>query len=184
MTVLPVGSARAAFHLWQLHEVFSNASGTVQFIEMQDTSSFETGTGGFNLSANSDGNIQTKTLTNLTGSTPGFLLFATAGFGSLPGGVTPDFTIPANFFNPNATTLTFGYDGSGDSISFAGAFLPKDGINSITDTNIYGLANLVSETNSPTNLTGNAGSVNVSPEPGCAFFLALPLVNFLRRRRR
>jgi hypothetical protein len=176
-------STHAAFHFWQMHEVFSNASGTVQFIEMQDSAGGEIFTNGFTMSANSDGNVQSVILTNLiTGNTPGSLLFATPGFAALPGGVTPDFPIPANFFNPNATNLTFSFDGSGDSITFTGASLPKNGINSLTDNNIYGVQNLASALNSPTNLAGTTGSVNVSPEPGTAIFLALPLLNLLRRR--
>jgi hypothetical protein len=179
-------STHAAFHFWQMHEVFSNASGTVQFIEMQDLVGGEEFTGGFSMSANSDGNVQSVTLTDLTGSTPGYLLFATPGFAALPGGVTPDFPIPAHFFNPNATNLTFSFNGSGDSIAFGGAALPKNGINSLSDNNIYGVQNLASAANSPTNLNGDAGSVNVSPEPvtGLIPLIAWPLMSLRRRCRR
>jgi len=52
-------SAEAAFHLWQVKEVFSNADGSVQFVEMFDSFGGETFTGGQTLTANSDGNIQT-----------------------------------------------------------------------------------------------------------------------------
>ena len=159
--------AKAAFHLWQIQEVFTNASGTVQFIEMHDNNSGETFTNGFTVTANSDGVIKTTTLTNLSHPTPGSLLLATSGFGSLAGAVTPDFTLPStSFFNPNATNITISFSGSGDSISFTGASLPKNGINSLTDTNLYLAQNLVSGTNSPMNLLGNSGSVNLStPSP-------------------
>jgi serralysin len=160
-------TARAAFHLWQIQEVFTNASGTVQFIEMHDNNLGETSTNGFTLSANSDGNVKTIALTTLAHPTPGSLLFATSGFGSLAGGVTPDFTFSsAPFFNPNATNISISFSGSGDSISFTGASLPKNGINSLTDTNLYAAQNLVSGTNSPMNLLGNLGSVNVPPPSG------------------
>ena len=85
-------TAQAAFHLWQIQEVFTNASGTVQFIEMHDNGIGETATNNLTLSANSDGNIKTVTLTALAHPTPGSLLFATSGFGVSAGGVTPDFT--------------------------------------------------------------------------------------------
>jgi serralysin len=174
--------ATAAFHLWQIQEVFTNANGTVQFIEMRDTSPGETSTSGFKLSANSSGSIQTFTLTNLTKPTPGSLLFATSGFGSLPGGVTPDFTIPSSFFNPNAASIGISFDGSGDSITFPGSSLPHDGLHSLSDTNIYGVPNLVSGTNSPTNLSGSSGSV-VVPEP-MAFCGWLTTAILLASRRR
>src|SRR3954468_1470346 len=102
-------SAEAAFHLWQVKEVFSNADGSVQFVEMSDSFSGEIFTSGFTLTANSDGNIKTFMFpSNLSGNTPGSLLIATTGFGSLPGGVTPDFTfnqggVSGTFFNPSAT---------------------------------------------------------------------------------
>jgi serralysin len=159
--------AEAAFHLWQIQEVFTNASGTVQFIEMHDNFAGETFTNGFIVTANSDGNIKTLTLTNLAHPTPGSLLLATSGFGSLPGAVTPDFTLPStSFFNPNANNITISFNGSNDSITFTGASLPKNGINSLTDTNLYAAQNLVSGTNSPMNLLGNTGSVNVPPPTG------------------
>jgi hypothetical protein len=167
LSLTVASSARAAFHLWQIQEVFTNASGSVQFIEMHDNGFGETSTNGYTLSANSDGNIKTVTLTALAHPTPGSLLFATSGFGALAGGVTPDFTFSTtSFFNPNATNISISFSGSGDSISFTGASLPKNGINSLTDTNLYAAQNLVSGTNSPMNLLGNSGSVNLSaPSP-------------------
>jgi hypothetical protein len=189
--------ASAAFHLWQMHEVFSNSSGTVQFIELNDSFSGETLVNGFSVTANSDGNIKTFTFPgNLTQNTPGQLLIATTGFGSLPGGVAPDFTfsqsttpISGNFFNPNATNLTFTYNGSNDAMAFTGASLPKDGINSLTDAGAIGFPpgtpNISSGVNSPTNQFGNSGSVNVSPEPvtGLIPLIAFPVLRLRRRRR-
>jgi hypothetical protein len=172
-----ISPVQGAFHLWQVKEVFSNADGSVQFIEMFDSFGGETFVGGTTLKANSDGNIKTFTFpSNLTHTTPGSLLIATTGFGSLPGAVTPDFTfnqsttaISGSFFNPNATNLTFTFSGSGDSMSFTGASLPKNGINSLTDAGAVGAPpgtpNISAGTNSPTNLLGNSGSVNLAPPP-------------------
>lgn len=186
-------SANAAFHLWQMKEVFTNADGSVQFIEMFDSFGGEVFMSGFTVTANSDGNIKTFTFPgNLAHDTPGHLLIATTGFGSLPGAVTPDFTfsqggVSGNFFNPNATNLTFTFSGSGDSMTFAGALLPKDGIHSLTDSGAVGfppgVPNITSGVNSPTNLAGNSGSVNV-PEPmtGLVPLIALPLLRLRRRR--
>jgi hypothetical protein len=190
-------SAHAAFHLWNVKEVFTNASGSVQFIEMFDSFGGETLMNGFSLTANSDGNIKTFTFpSNLSLNTPGSLLIATSGFGSLPGGVTPDFTfsqsttpISGSFFNPNATNLSFTFNGSGDSMSFTGASLPKDGINSLTDANAHDsptpVQSISSGTNSPTNLSGNSGSVNLAPEPTTwMFVLSGGLSLFAMRGRR
>ena len=191
----PTRSAKAAFHLWQVKEVFSNADGSVQFVEMSDSFSGEVFTGGLTLTANSDGNIKTFTFpSNLSGSTPGSLLIATSGFGALPGGVTPEFTfsqsttpISGSFFNPNATNLTFTYSGSGDSMSFTGASLPKDGIHSLTDAGAVGFPpgtpNISSGVNSPTNLLGNSGSVNLAPEPATMFYALCGIAPFAMRRR-
>jgi hypothetical protein len=188
-------SAEAAFHLWQVKEVFSSADGSVQFVEMFDSFGGETSVSGFSLTANSDGNIKTFTFpSNLSTNTPGSLLLATTGFGSLPGAVTPDFTfsqggVSGTFFNPNATNLTFTFDGSGDSMTFSGASLPKNGINSLTDSGAVGFPpgspSISSGVNSPTNLLGNSGSVNLAvPEPiaGMLLLMAVPALSMRRRR--
>src|SRR3954470_11539634 len=154
-------SAEGAFHLWQVKEVFSNADGSVQFVEMFDSFGGETFTNGFTLTANSDGNVKTFTFPSNISSTPASMLIATNGFGSLPGGVTPDFTfsqggVSGTFFNPNATNLSFTFSGSGDTMSFPGASLPKDGVHSLTDAGAVGpppgTPNISSGINSPTNL--------------------------------
>jgi serralysin len=188
-------SAKAAFHLWQVKEVFTNASGSVQFVEMFDSFGGEVFTSGTTLTANSDGNIKTFTFpSDLSGNTPGSLLIATSGFGSLPGGVTPDFTfgqggVSGNFFNPNAINLTFTFSGSGDSMAFTGASLPKNGINSLTDAGAVGFPpgtpNISSGVNSPTNLAGSSGSVNLVPEPiaGLLLLMSLPAICMRWRRR-
>jgi len=187
-------SAKAGFHLWQVKEVFTNSDGSVQFVEMFDSFAGEIFTNGFTLSANSDGNIKTFTFPSNISSTPGSMLIATTGFGSLPGGVTPDFTfsqggVSGTFFNPNATNLTFTFSGSGDSMAFTGASLPKNGINSLTDAGATGfppgIPNISSGVNSPTNLLGNSGSVNLAvPEPiaGLLLLMAVPVISMRRRR--
>lgn len=188
----PAPSARAAFHFWQAHEIFTNSSGSVQFVELHDNFGGENSVSGFSITSNSDGVIKTFTFpSDLSSDTTNHdLLIASTGFGALPGGVTPNFTFaqggaPVPFFNPNANNITITFTGSGDSITFSGASLPKDGIHSLTDTNLYGAQNLVSGTNSPTNLIGQSGSVNLAPEPGAAAaLLGLPLFTLLRRRGR
>jgi hypothetical protein len=195
-------SAVAAQHFWHVKEVFTNASGSVQFIEMFDSNFGEGFVGAFTLTANSDGNIKTFKFPGNTSDTFATnnhsLLIATSGFGSLPGSVTPDFTFDQSaapfspfvgpFFNPNATNITITFSGSGDSMTFAGASLPKDGINSLTDSGAFGAPpgspNIGAGTNSPTNFGGGTGSVNLAPEPTTLAVGVFGLAIFVLRRNR
>src|SRR5262245_58551172 len=133
------GCLHAAFHLWQVREVFTNASGTVQFVEMFDNSSGENAVGGKTLRAVADGVTKNFVFPgNIPAAKPTAgrsLLIATSGFGSLPGGVTPDYVIQDGgvtvpFFNPNAANISITFLGSGSSMTFTGAQLPKDNIHS------------------------------------------------------
>lgn len=155
----------AAFHLWDVKEVFSNQDGTVQFIELFTTAPGETAIDDHVLTATSDGNVVTFTLDhNLASPTTNkHLLFATAGFAALAGGVAPDYTpLPPNFFNPNAASITIDFSNGIDSITFAGSALPKNGVNSLTDQSPSGAQNLVAGMNSPTNFAGTTGAINLS----------------------
>jgi len=154
----------AAFHLWDIKEVFSNQDGTVQFLELFTTSSGERFLDNHTITATSDGNVVNFTLDHDLATTTAnkHFLIATAGFAALAGGVTPDYTpLPANFFNPNAASISINFAGV-DTITFTGSALPKDGVTSLTDQTPSGAQNLVSGVNSPTNFAGAAGSINVS----------------------
>jgi hypothetical protein len=156
-----VGCLHAAFHLWQVKEVFTNATGTVQFVEMFDGSSGENSVGGKTLRAVADGVTKNFVFpADIPAAKPTAgrsLLIATSAFGSLPGGVTPDYiiqnggvTVP--FFNPNAANISISFLGSGSSMTFTGAQLPKDGIHSINSPT-------TSAVNSPKNIDNGSGSV-------------------------
>jgi len=171
-------SARAGFHLWQVKEVFSNADGSVQFIEMFDSFTPEQFLTDQNIRADSTvGGVTTTKFfsfdhdldTTNHSTVDRHTLIATPGFGSLPGGVTPDYLLnPAAdgvLFNPNADTITITFLGSGDSMTFTGASLPKDGVHSLTDAGAVGFPpgtpNVSSTVNSPTNFDNGTGSVNL-----------------------
>ncbi len=173
-TLLTPASVHASFHLWKVQEVFTNADGSVQFIELFDNNLNEQFVAGHQLKATSDGVTKTFTFPgnlspppDTTGRT---MLIATPGFAALTGGVTPDFTLPdpavfGPFFNPAATNISINFDNL-DSISFTGAFLPRDGVNSITDTTPTGVPTLVVGPNSPTHFELDppvSGAVNVPP---------------------
>lgn len=156
--------ANAAVHLWQIKEVFSNESGSIQYIELFTTSPGQTAVATHTLTVN-DGNLHSFTFpNNLTVDTQNkHLLIATDGFRHLPGAPTPDYTLPCGaFFDPTAASITINFAESTDVITFTGAMLPKDGINSLTDTTLGAAATLVSSQNSPTNISGAAGPVTLS----------------------
>jgi hypothetical protein len=166
--------ANASVHLWHVKEVFSNADGSVQFVEMFDSFAGEVFTAGAKLRSNSDGVIKEFTFpSNLVNNTPGHMLIATSGFGALTGGVAPTFTFNQSstaltlpFFNPNATNISFEFTGSFDTMTLTGASLPKDGIRSLTDANASGFPNPTSNNssgvNTPTNLLNASGGINLS----------------------
>lgn len=163
-------------HLWHFNEIFSNSSGSVQFIELANHSDFEQFIQGLTVRSTATG----KTFTFPT-NLPDFntahrhLLLATPGFASIPGGVTPDFTIPANFFATGGDTLHFDVY---DSFTFPTPQLPTNGLNSLaTETRTIVV-------NSPTNFSQASGSINVVPEPtSAALAVGSVLALALRRRR-
>lgn len=151
-------SSRAASHLWNINEVFSNADGTIQFVELHCPAGaeFETGVNGKNMT--SLATIGDFTVSGLSLSTTGdkFILLATADFAALPGAPTPDFIIPANnvpFIGVGVNeTLKYFPAGNYDTFTFMAGMLPTDGINSLN-------FDLSTGTNSPTNFAGDSGSV-------------------------
>ena len=174
-------SARAANHLWELSELYTNSSGSVQFVEMfnfNDTEGFLSGT---QLIATNGSETRMFTfpdnLADPIATANHHVLIATAGFGSLPGGVTPDYTLPANFLFATNGMLTF--SASGDSISYAS--LPTDGRNSLTVSFATHPHPVGPALNSPTNFAGAAGSV---PEPAGIGVLACAAIALARRVRR
>jgi serralysin len=162
LLLVAADSARASFHLWKFDEAFSNADGSVQFIEMLDGSDGEEFVGGKQLKSNAN-TITVPTNLPSASTANHHMLFATAGFGALPGGVTPDYVIPPHFFNP-----------AGDTLNWAGGFdiksteqVPLDGIHSRI------LPGTGTAINSPTNFAGTSGSVNLTPEPAGVVLLLL-----------
>jgi hypothetical protein len=154
-------SASAFFHLWRFTEFFSNADGSVQFIELQSSGSTENQAIGAEIRSQSTGKVLTLTQ-NLSGSTLNKkLLLATPGFNTLTGAVAPDFPLtplPTNFFNPAGDSITLFHHGVIDTRTFTS--VPTDGVMS----RVYPANTL--ETNSPTNFLGHLGSVDLALLPG------------------
>jgi hypothetical protein len=152
----------AKSHLWRFTEFFSNASGTVQFIEMQECcgSVEETQMTTANITTQS-GNTYTFP-NDISGSTAHrWILIATQSFANLPGAPTPDFIIPPHFFDPHGDRLR--YRATLDIVNLSAGALPLDGFNSL-DRNLQTGA-LTAMANSPINFAGGTGTVTVSPIP-------------------
>jgi len=149
--------AHAAHHLWRFSQLFSNASGSVQFIQLTVGEDGEQSVGSFGVTS---GTNTFNFVTNLPSSTTSinkWILIATSNFGSLAGGVTPDYIIPANFFATGGGTLNYA---SGTDVWNYGT-VPTDGVNALHKSG----ATVTTSTNSPANFNLQSGAVNLSTTP-------------------
>src|SRR6059036_2408789 len=161
--------ARAGSHLWRFAEAFSNADGTIQFIELHESSGIDNGeifVPGHVIASNTmTYTIPPPNLPNTTANKR--LLFATPAFAALPGAPTPDYIFPAGsvpFFSTVSDTLACtGWP----SMIFSAGQLPTDGIHSLVCNNASSCnpGDLSVAINSPTNFAGQTGSVDASTPP-------------------
>ncbi|HTK31992.1 MAG TPA: hypothetical protein VL332_08525 [Candidatus Saccharimonadaceae bacterium] len=143
-------SAQAAHHLWVWSEIFSTADGQAQYMELFTSAASEQGVGAFTITSNTHTfNFVTNLPSSATANT--WILVATSNFGSFPGGVTPDYIIPASFFATGGGTLNYA---SGVQIWNYGA-VPTDGINALHRDGSTAV-------NAPHNFAGSSGSVNLA----------------------
>lgn len=158
-------SAFAGAHTWRIAEIFTNASGTVQFVELMCVSgSGENFVGGLQVTTG------TNTFTfpgNLVGSTLNKrVLLGTAAYAALPGATAPDYTIPSNFFAVGGGfTIRYNPGGNYDSNVVGAGIIPTDGIHSLTWTTFNG-GNTADTfdtdvVNSPQNFGGGTGAVGI-----------------------
>lgn len=141
-----------SFHLYDISELYSNADGSIQFIELKvGGSNGESFWRGLTLQATQSGTVHSFTFpTDLpsTATANTSVLVATQGFADL-GVVTPNFIVPANFlFTSGAASVDFA---GVDIVRYTS--LPTDGVLSIG-------RNLATAINSPTNFAGQSGSVS------------------------
>lgn len=100
LLLLAASNGRAAYHAWDINEIYSNPDGTVQFIELRAL-------GGSQQFMNNAVTIRATNSTvtnifvcnsNLPADTLGrFCIIGTSNLTTAPGGVRPDFFIPPNF---------------------------------------------------------------------------------------
>lgn len=168
--------AWATFHLWKIGQVYSNAGGSVQYVDfvLPFTIDDESLVGGQMIFAGLNANFMT-----LNSNLPAVpvagqhFLVATPDFAALAG-IAPDYTFPvAPFFDPTGDALSWA---SVDLFTFPA--LPSDGIHALNRDGSIAI-------NAPTNFAGQVGFV---PEPSSIVLMILGIVSLAivrwRRRKR
>jgi hypothetical protein len=142
--------ARAAFHFWEIREVYTDASGTNQFIEFFSSPGSQQFVGGQVIRVTSTTGTNTFTIpSHLPGDSAGkSFIVGTLSITNF-GAPKPDYIIPNNFVFPGGGNLTF-FIGSGPYTA-----LPTDG--SLSRTWVGG-GNAV---NSPRNFAGQTGTISI-----------------------
>ncbi len=154
-------SAHASFHFFQINEIYTNADGTIQFIELREAQGAfgQNFFAGNTLSSGSGSNQKSFVFpTNLpSADTAGkSVLIGTQGFAAL-GLVAPDYTVPNGFLSHPQGEVNYA---GVDTVNYA--LLPVDGTTSIN-------RNGVSQTNSPRNFAGQTATIPAAP-PGVTEF--------------
>jgi hypothetical protein len=140
--------AAASFHLWTMTELYSNADGSVQFLEMRALTGSEQFLSGHVLTASAGGVTHRFTVpTDLPGdSSNRSMIFGTQGFAAL-GVVQPDYILPNGFFFPGGGTINWA-----DADVWTHGAVPTNGTDSLSRGGS-------ATPNSPTNFAGQTGSI-------------------------
>jgi Repeat of unknown function (DUF5648) len=152
----------ASFHTFRINEIYSNAEGTIQFVELKESAgaSGQNFFSGNTLVSANGSSQQTFVFTrNLPSSaTAGkSVLIGTQGFAAL-GLVAPDFIVADGFLFQPAGSINFA---DVDTVSYNQ--LPGDGTTSIN-------RNGVPQTNSPQNFAGQTGTIPGAPSGVTEFY--------------
>lgn len=148
------GSAHATFHLWKIDEIYSNADGSVQFIELRALSGGQQFLAGHTITSSQG--TQTRSFTFPSDlprdSANRKFLIGTQGFAAL-NVVAPDYIVPDGFVFTSNGAINFA---DADFLSYTS--LPTTGGLSINDSGATAV-------NSPENFAGATGTVAAAPSP-------------------
>jgi hypothetical protein len=185
LAILAAAPARANFHLWQIEEIFSNADGSVQYVEFFSSSTFDQNLllhhtllseqGAATLeSVQFDKDLGTPTRNH-------FFLIATPAF-EAAAGIKPDYTFPAGFIHLGATNKVEMAGASTTPFTFDPSALPTDGTNALA---AVGGTMFPPETAvaSPINFAGEKGQLVPEPNAALGGAAALGALAVLARRR-
>ena len=166
LTLLTALPAQAGHHQWFISEIYSNADGTVQFVELKGTADNEQFINGFSVNTLGPEGV-TPTAAPIGPNLPSnltngkYLLIGTTGYATLAsaqGAPAPDRTLPDNFLELTGDRVRYAGIAATDRTYGPGG-LPTDGI----DSNDY--ENLAGTVNTPQNFAGATGSIDASPPP-------------------
>jgi len=144
--------SQASFHNVQINEVYSNASGTVQFIEIAMLAGGQNIFAGQTLTSTQGSSVNSFTFQkNLANATTGdTVLIGTTGYAALPGVPAPDFIVPNGFIFTSNVTIRFA---GVDFVTYA--TVPTDGTLSINRSGSTAI-------NSPRNNARATGTVLIA----------------------
>jgi hypothetical protein len=158
--------AQAGHHQWIISEVFSNADGTVQFVELKGTADNEQFINSFSTTTlGPEGSVASTVPLgpNLPSSATNgaYLLIGTAGYAALAtaqGAPAPDRTLPDNFLETTGDRVRYASIAATDRAYGSGG-IPTDGILSLD----YEVGSPGTTANTPENFAGATGSIDASP---------------------
>ncbi len=155
LVLLPATPVQAGLHLWTIREIYTDASGGLQFVEFFTTSPGEIFVNGASITLTPTGGGAPRSITlagNFVGSTANkAFIIGTAAITNF-GGPKPDFIIPSNFVSAAGGSISYFGQGGGPYTA-----LPTDGTFSRT---WVGGANA---TNSPRNFADQTGRITIPP---------------------
>ena len=170
-------TAQASFHLWKIQEVYTNFSGTVQFVEFFTSASGQqflsghtlasTGATTFTFPSDLPLNSPLAGHPNTASTTANMtFLVGTSNLTSLYG-VVPDYIIPANFLTAGGINV-LNFQAGTDSVNLSN--LPTDGVQSLNAfiSNSAPDAFSINTFATPMNFRGETFTV---PEPSVTWLL-------------
>jgi hypothetical protein len=182
-------AAHGKSHCWKFTEFFSNADGSIQFIEWQEACTppgeAEWQTLNEPVASNAGVFLLDKNLDDNTNTADTWMLAATQSFADLPGAPTPDFLMPEGFIDPGGDTIR--YRTTLDIVTLPPGLMLTNGVTSVHRNPETG--ELSTGPNNPINFAGEVGFVTVTSVPaigplGLAALAALGMLLGVRRLRR